>query len=146
MQPRLSLFLLAVTLGGCRTAPLAPIAEDAAGKSFAPPVGNGNLYIVRDETFIGRAYVFEVLVDGRLLGVTGPGTYLLVALSPGTHKVASTHTRFFSVDVAVEGGKNHFIRQIPHVDWPEPSASLIPIEENDGRAAVSKCKRVPNQF
>src|SRR5207249_4528232 len=133
---RIIWFVLALTFAGCRTAPLANVEEDAVAKVFTPPPDKGNLYIVRDETFIGRAYTFEVLVDGQLLGVTGPATYLLISLSPGTHKVASTHTRFFSIDVAVESGQNHFIRQIPHIDWPEPSASLIRIDGMDGRAAV----------
>jgi hypothetical protein len=126
--------------------PFATSEADVTAKAFAVPAEKGNLYIVREENFIGRAYTFEVLVDGRLLGATGPRSYLLVPLSPGVHKVASTHTRFYTIDIEIKAGQNYFIRQIPNVDWPEPSASLLQINEENGRAAVFKCKLVPNQF
>jgi hypothetical protein len=66
------------------TIPIAPAAEDAAGKQFAPPApGLAALYIFRAND--GTDYT---IVDGqRTLGVLGAHNWMRVELPPGSHNI-----------------------------------------------------------
>ena len=107
-------------LNGCASVATAPAEQDSYAKLFTPMPGKASLYIYRDE-YIGSAIPIQVEVGGTLLGPTGPYSYFLLTLKPGTYAVKSftveslwvdrAHMSSASGNISVEAGKNYFIQQ-----------------------------------
>ena len=80
----LALSLLSVgPLSGCASVPKAAPALDVEAKSFTPSPGKARLYVVRPSSMVGSAVALHVVVDGRELGSTSRGTYLMTEVEPG---------------------------------------------------------------
>jgi hypothetical protein len=71
----------------CITVPMASAAEDKAAKLFQSPESEfARLYIARPYTLEPKEKS-EVLVDGKLVGLLGPLTYLVFDVPAGGHEV-----------------------------------------------------------
>jgi len=79
------LVVLLLALAGCQssTVAMAPPAQDAAGKQFAPPPpGMGAVYFFNSST---ASPVLDVRVDGREIGRLGTQTWMRTELGAGHH-------------------------------------------------------------
>lgn len=69
--------------------PTATRAVRAAALSFSPPPGRARIYVYQPgRTFEFRSIV-TVVIDGQIVGWTDGGTYLMVDVEPGPHRVSS---------------------------------------------------------
>jgi hypothetical protein len=148
-------------LVGCETVPMAasvPVAEavpvtfsvpmassdlDAAGKTFAPPEGIANIYVFRQNKSFGGSIVFQVLIDGKVVGAIARGTFYLVELQPGYHSIA-----VFSNENAVKAkfeavaGTNSYFEVAVAMGSSTARAVLSQIKEDAaGRQLVQAAKR-----
>jgi hypothetical protein len=85
MRTAITLALALLVAACANTAiPMAPAAEDAAGKQFAPPApGFAALYIFR-----GNEGTDYTIIDGQqTLGVLGANNWMRVELPPGSHNI-----------------------------------------------------------
>lgn len=119
---------------GCAAVPKSSVAEDEAAKTFVAPKDKGKVYVFRSRAFLGAGMVLQVSVDGRIVGTTGPGTFLAFELSPGSHRITSyAFDSSTSLPLTVEAGELYFIeqsRQMFHTLKNVPSA--------EGRAQILK--------
>ena len=87
---KLSVVVLALLLTACAaTIPLAPQTDDAVAKTFTAPPDRSVIYIARESQYFGKAILFQVAVDGKLLGGIASGTYYMAQALPGEHAVTA---------------------------------------------------------
>lgn len=135
--------IIGVFLSGCAaTVPVMEDKFDAQAESFKPPRGKANIYVVREDTFVGSAVLLQVLLNGRVQGAVAPGTYLLFSVSPGSHSVAViTQENAESVTIQARSGKNYFIDVEPVMGWAAARTSVKQISPKEGHEFVIKGKR-----
>ena len=146
MHPRILMTLVVACAGlaiaGCASVPVADDARDREAKSFAVQAGKANLYVFRDDT-AGAAAFIDVLLDGIPMGRSGPLTYFAFEVDTGTHTLASRAENEVSITLAVEAGRNYFVRQESLPGWLYSRTRLRVVDEATGRAGVTSCRLVP---
>jgi hypothetical protein len=126
-----------MALAACVSAPEADPATERAAKAFAPIPGKAQLYIVRPSSF-GTAVLYQVAIDGRLLGSLPGETFLLATLEPGSHVVSFTNaTSQENTTLQLEPGKNYFLRVGMHPGSMSNRARTKLVDEQEGRGLVS---------
>ena len=130
--------LALLSLAGCAaTVTMAPPAEDAAAKQFAPASNQANIYVAREDKFTGSAVAFEFLLDGRGAGSLAPGTFLLLEVEPGEHVLSSTGAENQEVvRLTAEAGKNYFYQVEPKMGWVKARLAITQLDDDAGRALV----------
>jgi hypothetical protein len=123
-------------LAACSNAPpvsMAPPAEDAAGKQFAPaPPGMAAVYFY-NPTNVGPA--INVTVGPMVIGTLAPMSYMRVELNGGWHALScQTYDSTNPSSITVAPGQMRFI----DVEMPPsaPACSLRETNPDAGRAAV----------
>ena len=125
------------SVGCAEIVPPAPSTLDLSAKSFNVPNDKTNIYVVRGDLDLGAETLFQVILDGRLMGDVAPGTYLLFETPPGDHVVSVfTNENQESVSLKTEEGKNYFLVVEPLMGVWTARASIKQVEENAGREAV----------
>ena len=138
--------LAAVTLAGCVTVasvPMATSASDADAKTFRPPEGRADLYVARSNGSAGAAGLFDISVDGKLVGPIAPGTFYLVVLDSGRHEIsAATGMNTTRVTLDADAGRNYFyeVTATSGGFTAKPSLGIVLIEEM-GKMMVRQAKR-----
>lgn len=130
-----------VLASGCASVPMAPPAEDAALKTFAPPpAGKAGLYIYRNSA-MGQALKKNVYVDGEFLGETANKVYFYRVLEPGKH-VVSTESEFSNnaLNFEAEADQNYYTRQYIKLGVFVGGAGIEMVSEEEGKKNVLQSK------
>ena len=127
-------------LSGCAaTVEMATPELDQAAKTYVPPEGQANIYVTRKDQFTGSAVLFQVVVDGQMLGAIAPGTYHMMSVEPGRHVIAATSMENqTSQKIEAEAGHCYFFEVTPKTGWMAARVDVQPMSETEGRAAVSE--------
>jgi len=133
-------WLLVVLLSGCAaTVQEATPAADSAAKQFVAAPGRANLYIFRPDQFTLSAQAFDVTINGNAFGTTGPGSFLFAELAaPASYTIESQSETPAPVVLNAEPGKNYFFRQDVAFGTNAGRSTLLPVDEQTGRAEVSE--------
>ena len=144
----LALSLLAVgPLAGCASVPRAAPSLDVEAKSFTPSAGKARLYVVRPSSMVGAAVALHVVVDGRELGSTSRGTYLMTEVEPGEHTIgAKTMENADQEKLAAEAGRSYFFVIRPKMGFFSARVGLTAVSDEDGRKEVEKASRAESAF
>lgn len=138
----LVLVLIGAFLVGCAAkVPMDTFENDQALKEFpAPPSGKAGVYVYRD-SFLGKALVKRVDVNGKTLGNTAPDVFFYTVVDPGPVTVA-TQSEFSDNILTFDAIKDHnyFIRQYIKMGVFVGGADLEIIDEEKGKTAVLKTK------
>lgn len=59
------------------------------GKKYQPGANQSAIYVVRQEQFVGKAAPLEVWVDEEKMAMMSIGSFIIVPVDPGEHKVSS---------------------------------------------------------
>lgn len=133
--------LLSITvLAGCASVPMASLEKDAAAKTYQVQPGKSNIYVYRNEN-LGGAIKLTLLMDGKLVGDTGPKTYYLLEVEPGRHTLISKAENDSSLELNTEQGQNYFVWQEVKMGLWQPRSLLQQVDETTGKAGVAECKR-----
>lgn len=101
--------LLFLLLTACGSVPMAPAADDAAGKAFPPPpAGSAALYVYRDDT-VGGLRTVDFTAGQRALGSLAWGTWLRVDMPPGTYDVRCKFEDTTSLPVTLAPGEIRYL-------------------------------------
>lgn len=138
---RTAFLLLATWLTACASVPMDTEARDAQGKRFATVPGKANLYVYRDQ-FFGASAKLPVLLNGILIGETGPRTYLALEVEPGTHRLVSQGENDSTLDVKVEADNNYFVHQEIQLGFGSARSQLALVDTTTGRVGVNASKRI----
>jgi len=133
-------FMLLVSCAA--TVPLTTKELDAEGKLFSPPNDKANLYVVRGSGLAAHGVLFQVIMDGEIIGAVAPATYLLIEVEPGNHKVSVIAEQNQElVEVEAETRRNYFVEVRPKVGLTSGHVSVVALDDTTGRALVEKTKR-----
>jgi hypothetical protein len=130
-------FVLALTgLVACVSAPRARPDIEAEAKAFTVPSGKAKLYVVRPSSF-GMAVLYQVSVDGRLIGSLPAEAFLATVLQPGSHTVSlSNSTSQENITLTCGPDKACFVRVGMHPAATSSRARVIEVGEEEGRTLV----------
>ncbi len=143
---RLLLFVSIFLFGCGATVPMASPEEDALGKQFKLPAEGANLYIVRGKGMV-EGVLFPVVLDGVIIGVAAPGTYFLIPVAAGKHRVSvNSEYQSKSSSIKVEAGRNYFLEVRPEIGFISGGIDLELLDEQEGQNLVQKTKRARVTF
>ncbi|MDW5417569.1 DUF2846 domain-containing protein [Iodobacter sp. CM08] len=137
-----SVITLAATLfiSGCASVDMASKADSAKAKEFnAPSQGKAGVYVYRN-SFVGKALKKDIWVDGKCVGESAPDVFFFTEVEGGkTHKI-DTESEFSpnTLEVMLEEGKNHFIRQYIKMGVFVGGAGVEQVPEEQGKNDVAK--------
>ncbi|WP_293935907.1 DUF2846 domain-containing protein [Iodobacter sp.] len=137
-----SVITLAATLfiSGCASVDMASKADSAKAKEFnAPRQGKAGVYVYRN-SFVGKALKKDIWVDGKCVGESAPDVFFFTEVEGGkTHKI-DTESEFSpnTLEVMLEEGKNHFIRQYIKMGVFVGGAGVEQVPEEQGKNDVAK--------
>jgi hypothetical protein len=77
----------AVGLAACQTAPMGDPARSAELKKFTTNPSVGQVYVCRDNRFLGAAVTPTIEVNGRAVANLTRNTYYYIELPPGDHTI-----------------------------------------------------------
>lgn len=142
-----SLLVVAAALlaGGCASVPMASIDDDARAKTHAVKPDKSSIYVYRNETF-GGAITMTVTLNGRVAGQSGPQTYYLFEVDPGTHEVSSIAENTSAVRLTTAAGKAYYVWQEVKMGLWMARTQLQQVDEETGRKGVAECKRAQSAF
>jgi PBP1b-binding outer membrane lipoprotein LpoB len=143
MSQSITMVLAALTalLTGCASVPMASVERDTAAKSFAVKPDKANIYVYRNET-IGSAIKMPVALNGKLVGDTGPTTYMVLEVPPGTHTILSKTENDSTLTINAVGGRNYFVWQEVKMGMFAARSALQQVDEAKGKAGVAECKLI----
>jgi hypothetical protein len=129
----------ALALAGCASVPLAPAAQDQAGKTFAAPSGQARIYLYRNETF-GAAIKMPVTFNGASVGQTASKTYFYWDVPAGKHTIASLTENSPTVEVNAKPNGVYYVWQEVKMGAFAARSALHVVEEDQGKKGVEQCK------
>jgi len=133
VYPYLAFGVLVIALS-CVSAPKAPPALEAEAKTFRVPARQSRLYVVRPSSF-GLAVLYQVSVDGRIIGSLPAEAFLATVLPPEVTSSRSSMRRVRRT-VTCCPEKRCFIRAGMHPAATSNRARLVEVPEDEGRALV----------
>ena len=141
--PKIAMSILATAaLAGCASVPMASADADAKAKTFvAPPSGQANIYVYRNETF-GAAIKMPLLLDNQAIGDTGPHTYTLRTVAPGKHTITSKTEKDSTLDVDAQAGRTYFVWQEVKMGAFAARSALHLVDDQTGEDGVKQCKLI----
>lgn len=139
------LLFLASVVSGCASVPMASLDEDAKAKTFAVREGKSNIYVYRNESF-GGAIPLTVALDGKVAGQTGPQTYFLFEVDPGSHEVSSIAENTSALKLDAAAGNSYFVWQEVKMGMWMARSQLQQVDEATGKKGVAECKRAQSNF
>jgi hypothetical protein len=133
-------FVLALLTCGCAASiPLASKSEDSAVRATTgPPEGKASIFVERGNNFAGSAILFHLVVDGQRIGGIAPGTYRVVTVAPGLHRVTMfSNENEATRDINAEAGREYFFGVGSRPGW---GSARVALEDrtNMGRRALGK--------
>ncbi len=138
--------IIATTLTSCMTAtaPLASKQKDSEAKSFSPPIGKANLYLLRSNTTMSGydKFSFESTLDGRRLGAVVVGRYIMRSIEPGSHTLEIfNNTNGEVLNFQANAGDLIFYELKAYPGWDKIKARIQQLDEIKGRSKTTQLER-----
>ncbi len=108
MKRLVALLAIMSALAGCASVPMMPLKDDVQAKTFTVSKDKSNIYLYRNETF-GGAIPMTVTLDGKVAGQTGPETYFLWEVAPGSHMISSVAENTAFINLVTKPGEAYFV-------------------------------------
>jgi hypothetical protein len=132
------LLLCGFLLAGCATVPLALPELDHAAKQFQPLPDQAQVYIVWPSRIPG-AVVFQIFLDGRMLGGLATNTYFAVPLTPGPHTLlVVTMGTQDQLRLMAEAGQQYFVAVKSTAGLLYDGVNMEQLDTASGQEAVRK--------
>lgn len=103
--------LIASQLIGCASVQMGDPVRSEELKKFPAKADMGQIYVCRDNAFIGRGITPTLSVDGKEIANIRPQTFAHTEVKPGTHKLLSDTAEHNSViDFSIKAGETKFFQ------------------------------------
>lgn len=125
---------------GCAShIPMAPQLADSQAKTFQPPTGMAGIYIIGYKYTTG--VVFQVAVDGTLVGPLTNQTYFWFPVPPGTHTiVVSSQENSVRETLSVAPGHSAFLGIYGKMGLMTPRVGVRVLDPTTGHQAVRRSR------
>lgn len=132
--------LVLLSMSGCSSIPMAPIADDNLRKTFInADVRQAGIYIYRNPIFFGDAVTRKVKLDGNYIGRLPVNTYLYIPANAGSHTLSTeSSVSDNEIKLVLNGGKNYFLKQSisPGAPLMGAAANLEIVDEETGKSEI----------
>ena len=137
--------LLATILvaAGCVSVPTAPPELQAVALTFKPAPGMSRIYVYRAGSGFGGASKLSVAIDSQIVGRTAAGTYLMVELAPGLHRVSSPAGENESgVSLDAVADSVYFVKLWPKMGFFSAHSGMERMDPTEARAGIATARMV----
>jgi len=117
--------------------PAEPKAAEAAKPAEAAAVAR--LVCYREKKFAGSALHHTIFVDGTEIGDLNNGTYFIVKVAPGEHKMRADEPKD-EFTFTVEAGKTYYFKTEIQMGFWKGHGKIGPVEATFGAAEFTKWK------
>ena len=87
-----------------------------------------------------------VSLNGKVAGQTGPQTYVVWEVDPGSHEIASHTENVSTLKLTTEPSKTYYVWQEVKMGAFMARSLLQQVDEESGRKGVLECKRAQSAF
>ena len=144
MRPAVPFLVLALLSAGCGSVPSAPPELSATALTFTPAAGKSRIYVYRPSRFVGSAARLKVAVDSQFVGKTGNGTFMMIELDPGHHRVHGLSSESDQgVDFEALPDSTYFFKLWPKMGIMSAQSGIEVIDPVEGRREVQMSRMVP---
>jgi Protein of unknown function (DUF2846) len=144
MRIVLPLAALAFLSSACGSVASAPPELAATALTFTPAPGKSRIYVYRPSRFVGSAARLKVAVESQFVGKTGSGTFMMIELDPGSHRISGLSSES-DRGVAFEAlaDSTYFFKLWPKMGLMSAQSGIEPMDPVEGRRAVQESRMVP---
>jgi hypothetical protein len=132
------LAVLALLATACASVPVVPASDQLTrhARSFSPPPGQANVYVIRGPRHPADQPVWTVDLDFRGFGTLPPESYLYGWIAPGVHVLAVLHDSQVQqrVRFRAKEGQTYFFTVVPGL----LTLFVERVDEETGRALVTR--------
>ena len=111
-----------------------------AGTEKLESTSQARIYVLRPSYF-GSAVKMKVFCNDKLIGRTGPASFLSWEVKEGDYIIKSNAENKDHLTVNAEGGKTYCVKQIPKIGWVLVRVSLKSLDEDQGELILGKLKK-----
>jgi hypothetical protein len=115
--------------------------------TFTPSPGKARIYVYRPSRFVGSAARLTVAIDSQVVGKTASGTFLMVEVDPGPHRISGvTSESDRGVVIEALADSSYFFKLWPRMGVLSAQSGIEPmdpVEGGAGRAAPVRSWRRP---
>lgn len=130
-----ALFLLPL-LAACSVAS-APPELAVTALNFTPAPGMARIYVYRPSRLFGTAALIPIAVDSQIVGKVSSGTFLMLEVEPGRHRVSSpTLENESAVVLETTGDSVYVVKVWPKMGFVAAQAGMEPMSLSEGVTAV----------
>jgi len=144
------LMLMAIAiplLNHCASSSKASAEKSNEAKQFIAPEGKGVVYLYRPGRLYASAIQYQVKINGKDAGGSGPGTFFRWELMPGRYTLSSATSESSAVaEVNVEAGKLYFFKQGVGVGLTDARVRIDQVDEATGKKAVQSSKLLVSSY
>ena len=137
MRQIITAFVVAVMVA-CASVPKANDDLVASARTFAPSTGRARIYVMRTKSLVLASIAQSVVVDGLIIGTTGPGTFLMTEVAAGPHTVSvASQGNAKAQQIQAEEGKCYFVKIWMRTGLVA-SVGLEVVSDSEGRDLVQR--------
>lgn len=139
---RATTLLLLSLATACSAASASPELAVTA-LTFKPDSGKARIYVFRPDRFLGSGVYLPVAVDSLVVGRTSPGTFVMLDVEPGRHRVSSPTLENESATVVETLADSiYFFKVWPKVGFFAAHSGIERMVDADGASAVRSARMV----
>ena len=132
---------------GCASVPTAAPELQAVALTFRPAPGMARIYVYRAGGAFGGASKLSVAIDSQIVGRTAAGTYLMVELAPGAHRVsAPTGENESAVSIDAMADSIYFVKVWPKMGFFSAHSGMERMDAAEARAGIATARMVPSTW
>ena len=122
--------------------PLAPKKETLKVKKFIPDAKSCQIYVFR-KSYLGFLFLFNIYLDGRVIGSLPPGTFLHKYLKPGRYLISViTHENRDDISFTCKEKQIYFFELQPRTGWMSARAEIKIADPNEATKIIKKLEMV----
>lgn len=139
--------IVSLAVAGCVSVPSAAPELQVVALSFKPAGGKARIYVYRPGGAFGSASKLSVAIDSQIVGRTAAGTYLMVDLEPGAHRVSSpTGENESSVSIDAMADSVYFVKLWPKMGFMSAHSGMERMDPAEARAAIGTARMVQSTW
>ena len=134
-------------IAGCVSVPTAAPELQAIALTFKPSGGMARIYVYRAGGAFGGASKLSVAIDSQIVGRTAAGTYLMVEVAPGRHRVsAPTGENESAVSLDAVADSLYFVKVWPKMGFFSAHSGMERMDAAEARAGIATARMVPSTW
>ncbi len=139
MKKLLGLFavaLLTSCAGSTQFTQFAPFA----GKDAVPPTALARIFVLRPTDF-ASSLTMKVYCNTRLVGKTGPKSFLGWDVEPGEYMISTIAENKVYLPLSAKAGETYYIQQTPKVGFVKAQVALELMDAHIGQPTLDKLQK-----